>query len=1215
MSVLPLLTAFSSSRASAATLAQTVRPEYEVFDLGNFHPAALNNVGQVVGWSGFNAVLSNPADRNSSPPELRLLGQGKATGITDEGVIGGMDDRFGNNATRLAMVWVDGQPIQLQRRKIGGRNDIVNDISGSTVVGMYDFNFRWHAFSITGEDTDGNGTPDSFYKDEDKDGDNDLWQDLGTLGGYPTSALGIGGGQIVGSSITTNGQLHAFALGNGGLEDLGLLPNGDKSEAYDVSSDGTIVGHATTVLHNAKHTHAFRRGVFGMEDLDPNNSTRSTYANAVSAGGSPVVGKIDYGSPGSVRAFRWTPERGLEDLNNLLPAGTGWVLSSANDINDAGWIIGNGLLNGQGRAFLLVPKDPLPLIFVPGVSGSTLTIHEPGSDKNGFEIWLGLRGVFNREQLGLRPGDYPGRNVSATDVIRYAINTPFYKEPIYGPLLEALTTKGGYVEYNVAGLPARRTAAGCDLAGQALRRPNLFVFAYDWRLGNDENSARLKNYIDCVAKFYPGRKVNVLAHSMGGVLSRRYILDYPTDHNVNALITIGTPWLGAPKLFNALETGKFIDYIASGSGVKHAVESMTAGHQLMPSALYYQMGAPLYSLGRSGEIEPPYGEWGTDLDGDRIPFDLYDYPKMVKVIDTRYDTLPGTTSKLFHTLEQDDWRQDASGVKYFHLYSLQSQPRTIGQVLASNKPGQKDKLDWVTRFTPGDGTVPLISLARQGRDGLNLNAPNAQCFQFKSPGTYTDKAYDHVAFPNHPLAISKVFQLLYQSSLSTSTQTPELCKPPLIQQQFAAGAQVAQAAQTLDSGELSAPTIPQIDLTIYGADAVIVADGNGNSTAPIDGDLLGDVPGVDTYTQGPHSTRLLLSVGRPLTVTLQTTQGPLALDLLHVDGVTPTLGIHYQDVQLPAAVTAMLTFAANGTPSRLRYDGDGDGTFESEVTPSVTVTGQDALDVFAPTVEMTSTGPLAESQVTLSAADQGTGVAQIYFSLTGDNFQPYMAPLQLDLTQPTVLYAFADDRAGNRSPLATFVLSGESSTPTPTDTATPTITNTPTDTATNTPTWTPTPTDTATNTPTWTPTPTDTATNTPTWTPTDTATPTYTPTRVPSAIPFPFSGFLSPVDNPPVFNNVNAGQSIPVKFSLGGDRGLNILAAGYPTSRQVTCATTAPVDDIEQTTTSSSGLTYDAASGRYTYVWKAQKSWANTCREFALRLTDGSDHLALFKFK
>ena len=45
-----------------------------------------------------------------------------------------------------------------------------------------------------------------------------------------------------------------------------------------------------------------------------------------------------------------------------------------------------------------------------------------------------------------------------------------------------------------------------------------------------------------------------------------------------------------------------------------------------------------------------------------------------------------------------------------------------------------------------------------------------------------------------------------------------------------------------------------------------------------------------------------------------------------------------------------------------------------------------------------------------------------------------------------------------------------------------------------------------------------------------------------------WSGFFPPVDNLPALNSVKAGSAIPVKFSLGGDKGLNIFAAGYPKS-------------------------------------------------------------------
>src|SRR5262249_58633470 len=51
-----------------------------------------------------------------------------------------------------------------------------------------------------------------------------------------------------------------------------------------------------------------------------------------------------------------------------------------------------------------------------------------------------------------------------------------------------------------------------------------------------------------------------------------------------------------------------------------------------------------------------------------------------------------------------------------------------------------------------------------------------------------------------------------------------------------------------------------------------------------------------------------------------------------------------------------------------------------------------------------------------------------------------------------------------------------------------------------------------------------------------------------------FSGFFQPVDNAPTVNVVNAGRAILVNFSLSGNKGLNIFAAGYPVSQQMACS-------------------------------------------------------------
>jgi hypothetical protein len=43
------------------------------------------------------------------------------------------------------------------------------------------------------------------------------------------------------------------------------------------------------------------------------------------------------------------------DLNNFVPAGSGWVLNDATGINECGVIVANG---ANGHAYLLTPVGP-----------------------------------------------------------------------------------------------------------------------------------------------------------------------------------------------------------------------------------------------------------------------------------------------------------------------------------------------------------------------------------------------------------------------------------------------------------------------------------------------------------------------------------------------------------------------------------------------------------------------------------------------------------------------------------------------------------------------------------------------------------------------------------------------------------------------------------------------------------------------------------------
>ncbi len=115
-------------------------------------------------------------------------------------------------------------------------------------------------------------------------------------------------------------------------------------------------------------------------------------------------------------------------------------------------------------------------------------------------------------------------------------------------------------------------------------------------------------------------------------------------------------------------------------------------------------------------------------------------------------------------------------------------------------------------------------------------------------------------------------------------------------------------------------------------------------------------------------------------------------------------------------------------------------------------------------------------------------------------------------------------------------------------------------------------------------------------------------------VSYAFNGFFRPIDNLPVINVTKAGSAVPVKFSLGGNMGLAIMAAGYPRSVAMACNGSVS-DTVEETVTAGgSSLSYDATTGQYIYVWKSEKAWSGTCRQLQVMLQDGSEHLANFSF-
>ncbi len=117
------------------------------------------------------------------------------------------------------------------------------------------------------------------------------------------------------------------------------------------------------------------------------------------------------------------------------------------------------------------------------------------------------------------------------------------------------------------------------------------------------------------------------------------------------------------------------------------------------------------------------------------------------------------------------------------------------------------------------------------------------------------------------------------------------------------------------------------------------------------------------------------------------------------------------------------------------------------------------------------------------------------------------------------------------------------------------------------------------------------------------------------SVHYVFVGFALPVDNLPIVNGIKGGQTVPVKFGLSGDHGLDVLLGGAASSAAIPCSVGAVVDPMEVTVLSpgASVFAYDPLTGLYQFNWKTEKSWGGSCRRLLVRLDDGTVHTADFR--
>lgn len=180
-------------------------------------------------------------------------------------------------------------------------------------------------------------------------------KDVGILPGAPwTYPYSINNkNQIVGNAYFNNTVYHAFFWSKTpGWKDLGTLPGGTVSLADWINNNGISVGQSnSTTFPNGVATAWDQTGKIHTIGTLPGGTT--SYAGYISDA-NVILGESTIAS-GDTHAFLWSQTKGMQDLNDLIPPNSGWVINHVSAMNSAGQIVGFGTINGEIHAFLLTP--------------------------------------------------------------------------------------------------------------------------------------------------------------------------------------------------------------------------------------------------------------------------------------------------------------------------------------------------------------------------------------------------------------------------------------------------------------------------------------------------------------------------------------------------------------------------------------------------------------------------------------------------------------------------------------------------------------------------------------------------------------------------------------------------------------------------------------------------------------------------------------------
>jgi len=234
----------------------------------------------------------------------------------------------------------------------------------------------------------------------------------------------------------------------------------------------------------------------------------------------------------------------------------------------------------------VVASQKVPILFVPGLLGTRAYQYNK-------EIWPNaLRIVFDGDDNFLDVLELDSYFNSSN------LNLEFREVIKTEPLLD-------YSQGLINEFKNRGYAADDGQEGQ-----NFFTFPYDWRYGvtgknpdGKTNSDLLKEKIDQLAQNSPNGKVHVIAHSLGGLVAKKYIVDNP-DSKIGKMIFVGVPNLGSPDAIQTLLSGN--DFKIPGLNpeeMRKISYNMPAAYDLLAGKNYYDhVGSYLGLLTQSTDM-------------------------------------------------------------------------------------------------------------------------------------------------------------------------------------------------------------------------------------------------------------------------------------------------------------------------------------------------------------------------------------------------------------------------------------------------------------------------------------------------------------------------------------------------------------------------------------------------------------------------------------